>query len=190
MVDKMNLYMTNAKNKVWLTILFLGLYTNTFSQIVKGIGGSAIYNFQTNSVGLDVRAEIPVKSIHFLDGLKIVPQISYFPWFDKITEFYIGSSIHLGVYSINKWAFYTLANISYNGWINYKSSSMSGASFSNLGLEGGIGITTKACLRPFAELRYNVKWREASFRVGLIYTIKCEKRGAVPCSKIPPPPQF
>jgi hypothetical protein len=190
MDNKMNLNMTCTKIKVWLTILILGLCNNTFSQIIKGIGGSAIYNFQTKSFGLDLRAEMPLKSIHFLDGLKIVPQITYFPSFNKITEFYIGSSVHLGVYTINKWAFYTLANISYNGWINYKDSNMSDAKFSNLGLEGGIGVTTKACLRPFAEIRYNVKWKEANLRVGLIYTIKCEKRGAVPCSKIPPPPQF
>jgi hypothetical protein len=175
--------------KTCIIAIVIILSTNVYSQ-KTGVGGSAIYNFQTKSFGLDLRAEIPLKKISFLDGLKIVPQLAYYPSFNKITEFYIGSSVHLGVYTFNKWVFYTLVNLSYNGWINYKSSGMNNASFSNLGIEGGIGVTTKACLRPLMEIRYNAKWREASIRLGLIYTIKCEKRGQVPCSKTPPPPQF
>jgi hypothetical protein len=184
--------MNGIKIKITVFLLVFSFNSHLYSQVKNQcVGGSAIYNFQTNSLGLDLRAEFSLKKIHFLDGIKLVPQLSYFFWFDKVTEFYLGSSVHLGVYTINnKWALYTLVNLSYNGWINYSSSNMENAKFSNLGLEGGIGVTTKACLRPFAELRYNVKWREANIRVGLIYTIRCEKRGAVPCSKIPPPPQF
>jgi hypothetical protein len=181
--------MAVEKMKIWTLILILFISTNVFSKNT-GVGGSAIYNFQTNSFGLDVRTEIPLKKPTLLEGLKIVPQLTYFPSFNKIHEFYIGSSVHLGVYSINKWTFYTLVNLSYNGWINYSSSPMADAKFSNIGFEGGIGVTTNSCLRPFVELRYNVKWKEANLRLGIVYTIKCENRGMVPCSKIPPPPQF
>jgi hypothetical protein len=160
-----------------------------FSQ-QNGAGGAVIYNFQTNGIGLDIRADIPLKSIDFLDGISIVPQLAYFPPISKIHEFYIGSSAHLGVYTLNKWKFYVLGNLSYDGWINYENSGKKNAKFSNLGLEGGLGITSKKCIRPFMEIRYNVKWKEANVRLGLIYTIKCERRGAVPCPKIPPPPKL
>jgi hypothetical protein len=175
------------RSVVVFLIMISGIHV--FSQN-NGLGGGLIYNFQTNSIGLDLRGELPLKSIDFLEGVSVVPQIAYFPSFNKIHEFYIGSGIHLGVYSINKWKFYALGNLSYNGWINYKSSKKENAKFSNLGLEGGIGVTTKKCLRPFMEFRYNVKWKEANLRLGFIYTIKCEKRGAVPCSKIPKQPEF
>jgi hypothetical protein len=181
--------MEDTVKKILISVLIFTMSVNVFAQKIRAVG-SAIYNFQTNSVGIDLRAEIPLKKPVLLDGFTVVPQIIYYPWFNKVTEFYIGSSVHLGVYSIKKWALYTLVNISYNGWINYESSGMSDAKFSNLGIEGGIGVTTKRCLRPFMEIRYNIKWKEANLRLGLIYTIKCEKRGQVPCSKIPPPPKF
>jgi hypothetical protein len=170
-------------------LVLLLVCSSVYSQ-QNGVGGSLIYNFQTKGVGLDARYEIPLTQVKILEGLSVVPQIGYFPWFNKVSEFYMGSSIHLGVYNYNKWAFYALANLSYNGWINYKDSPMADAKFSNLGLEGGIGITRNTCLRPFAEIRYNVKWREATLRIGFMYTIDCEKRGQVPCSKIPKQPEF
>jgi hypothetical protein len=170
-----------------LIIIMSGIYG--FSQ-KHGVGGAIIYNFQTNSIGLDLRTDLPLKNIDFLEGISLVPQLAYFPSFNKVHEFYIGSSVHLGVYTINKWKFYALGNLSYNGWINYENSKKKNAKFSNLGLEGGLGITTKKCLRPFMEFRYNVKWKEANLRLGFIYTIKCERRRAVPCSKIPKQPEF
>ncbi len=177
--------------KIKVIIIFLGLifYREVNSQ-QTGVGGALIYNFQTQSAGLDIRTEIPIKKIKLLDGLTVAPQLAYYPWFNKVTEFYIGSSLHLGVYTLGNWVFYGLANLSYNGWINYEKSRKNNAKFSNLGFDGGIGVTNKSCLRPFMELRYNLKWRESGIRMGLIYTIKCDKRGMVPCSKIPPPPQF
>jgi hypothetical protein len=175
--------------KVIAVLFFLLACHFAYSQ-QNGLGGSAIYNFQTNSIGLGLRAEFPLKSIELLDGLSIVPQASYFPSFNKITEFYIGTSAHLGVYTIRKWRFYGLVNLSYNGWINYKESDMQNAKFSNLGIEGGVGMTMKKCTRPFLEFRYNAKWREANVQFGFIYTIKCERRGSLPCPKIPPQPMF
>jgi len=178
---------TIKRSTIILSFILFG--TLAYSQ-QNGAGGAIIYNFQTKGIGLDLRADIPLKNIDFLDGISIVPQLSYFPPIGKIHEFYLGSSVHLGVYTLNKWKFYALGNISYNGWINYENSAKKNAKFSNVGLEGGIGVTSNKCLRPFMEFRYNVKWREANLRLGFIYTIKCEKRGEVPCPKIPPPPKF
>lgn len=181
-------------NKLLLNISVLFFLTNiTVNALTppqNGIGGSLIYNFQTSSIGLGLRAEYPLESIDFLDGMSLVPQASYFPWFNDISEFYIGTSVHLGLYTLNKWRFYGLVNLSYNGWINYDDSGSRNARFSNLGIEGGLGITMKRCVRPFLELRYNAWWREANIQLGLIYTIKCERRGSLPCPKIGPQPQF
>jgi hypothetical protein len=161
-----------------------------YAQQNRAVGGGLIYNLQTKSFGIDARAEYPVESISLLEGLTVSPQLSYYPWFNRIHEFYLGSSVHLGVYSVKNWKFYGLTTLSYNGWINYNNSNINNAKFSNLGFELGAGVTTNSCIRPFLEYRYNLKWREASLRIGLLYTINCKKRGMVPCPKIPDPPQF
>jgi hypothetical protein len=175
-----------------ISALFLLFCMNT--KAVKppqnGVGGSVIYNFQTNGIGLGLRAEYPLESIDLLDGVSLVPQIAYFPGFNDIHEFFVGTSAHLTCYTLNKWKFYGLINLSYNGWINYKDSGSRKAKFSNPGMELGAGITMNRCLRPFLEFRYNAWWREATVQLGLVYTLKCEKRGSLPCPKIPPPPQF
>jgi hypothetical protein len=177
-------------------IITFGLFclvnvTNGFSQNNK-IGGSAIYNVHTNSLGLGFRADIPLKSIDLLEGIGVVPQLAYYPSFDPITEFYLGLGANLGIYRLNNWKFYTLAELSYNGWINNDDVEYREGNFSNLGVEVGIGasVKVKKCWYPFFECRYNVWWNEIAVQLGILYTLKCERRGAVPCSKIPPQPQF
>ena len=170
-------------------VVFLFLSLNLFSQ-KKGYGGSLMYNLQTKSFGIGLRGEYPIEQISLLEGLVLAPQVAYYPSFNKIHEFYIGSSIHLGVYKIQKWKIYALTNISYNGWINHKNSGADNAKFSNIGFELGAGITGTSCTRPFFEYRYNVKWKEANLRLGIIHTFNCDKRGMVPCPKIPDAPKF
>jgi hypothetical protein len=172
-----------------LVNLSILINSNLYSQEYR-LGGAAIYNFSSKGIGIDARAEFPLKRVKLLEGLSIVPQFSYFPPFNEVTEFYLGSSIHLGFYKINKWIFYGLVNASYNGWLNYDESTDANAEFSNLAFEGGLGITRKKCVRPFLEFRLNAVGIEPSIRLGLLYTFNCERRGAVPCSKIPPQPQF
>jgi hypothetical protein len=172
-----------------LLILLMFAGRKVYSQEYR-TGGSVIYNFRAKGIGLEARVEFPIKRVKLLEGLSIVPQFSYYPPFNDMTEFYLGSSVHLGLYKINKWIFYGLANASYNGWINYDESPDADAHFSNLALEGGLGVTRKKCVRPFLELRLNAIGMEPSVRLGFLYTFNCERRGAVPCSKIPPQPQF
>jgi hypothetical protein len=154
------------------------------------MGGSAVYNFKNKGFGLEGRLEFPIKQIRLLEGFSIVPQFAYFPAFNTIKEFYLGSSVHIGVYRYNKWIFYALGNVSYNGWLNYEDSDSPDAKYSNIALEGGLGITRKTCARPFLELRLNAIGIEPNIRLGFLYTFNCEKRGMVPCSRIPPQPQF
>ena len=184
--------MLNLKKIKALLIITLSLYgTLLFSQQNR-IGGSAVYNFHTRSIGAVFRMEFPINKIDLLEGISILPQVLYFPPFNPIHEFYLGSSIHLGLYSITRWSFYSLANISYNGWINHNDTLYREGKFSNPGIELGVGVSRKVkkCLYPFLELRYNIRWSEFTFGLGLMYTLKCDRRGAVPCPKIPPQPHF
>ena len=174
-----------------LLLVPLGISTTVFSQNNR-MGGSVVYNLHTKGLGLGIRGEIPINRISLLNGISIVPQLTYFPSYNPIHEFYLGSGVHLGVYSIERWSFYALTNISYNGWINNDDAEYREGKFSNLGIEAGLGVSRKVkkCLHPFFEFRYNFRWNEITMGLGLMYTLKCERRGAVPCSKIPPQPQF
>lgn len=155
--------------KLLIFIIVLSFNINIYSQKI-GVGISAIYNPQTESFAAGLRAEIPYKRI------SIVPQIAYYPSFNKVTEYYAGLSLHLNLLYIKNWAFYGLAHGSYNGWINYTTSPMKDASFSNWDGEIGVGITTRKCLRPFIEYRYNLKWKETNLRIGVMYFFGCNSK--------------
>lgn len=172
-------YNNILKTIVIATLIMFSSYL--FSQN-KGIGLCAIYNFQTESIGIGLRGEVPVKK------LIIVPQIAYYPAFNKITEFYAGVSWHLDIASYGNLTMYTILNGAFNGWINYENSTMSNAKFSNWAAEGGIGFKKGKCWKPFIELRYNVKWKEANLRLGIMYYFNCnskngrsKKKKAVSC---------
>jgi hypothetical protein len=162
---------------------------NSYAQEFRA-GGALIYNLKTRGFGLGIRAEFPLERFDLLEGFSVVPQISYFPAFNEVSEFNIGSSLHLGVYEYHNWLFYGLANVSYRGWINYEDSNDPDAKFSNLMLDGGVGVTRNTCWRPFLELRLNAIGIVPSIHLGILYTFRCDRRGMVPCSKIPPPPKF
>lgn len=169
-----------------LSLLFL---TDIKAQKIPA-GGSLIYNLQTRGFGVGARAEFQIKQVDLLEGIYLVPQVAYFPGFNTIHEFYAGSSLHLGVYATKMFRVYALTNLSYNGWINYDESAASNAKFSNLQFDLGAGISGTKCWRPFFEYRYNLKWKEASLHLGLLYVFNCNQRGMVPCSDIPDAPKF
>ncbi len=157
--------------KLTIVLFILAISFSAFSQKF-GVGLSAIYNPQTESFAAGLRAEIPKEKY------SIVPQVAYYPAFNKITEFYGGVSVHLNVLDLKKLTFYAIGNASYNGWLNYSSSSIEGGSMSNWGAEAGGGLTTKGCFRPFLEYRYNAKWQETNARFGLIYFFKCNNKNS------------
>jgi hypothetical protein len=172
-----------------MTVMLIAGGIPSFSQEYR-VGGSAIYNLKNSGIGFGLRAEFPILRIDLLEGLSVVPQASYFPGFNDVEEFYLGSSLHLGMYSWEKWLLYGMVNASYKGWANHDDSGDPNAKFSNLALDGGVGITRNTCWRPFLELRLNTIGFEPNIRMGILYTVHCENRGMVPCSKVPVLPQF
>ncbi|MBN2669904.1 MAG: hypothetical protein JXR60_11850 [Bacteroidales bacterium] len=138
-----------------------------------GVGLSAIYNFQTESVGAGFRLNFKPDN-----RFRVIPQAAYYPGFNKVNEYYAGLALELTIFKIKKYDFYLLAHGGYNAWLNYESSGMEGAKYSNAVLEGGAGIVKNSgCWRPFLEYRYNGKWKETNLRLGIMYVFGCKNKG-------------
>lgn len=135
------------------------------------LGGEVIYNMQTSSYGAGLRVELAHKYY------SIVPQVAYYPAFNKITEFYAGVSLHLNAIKAKSWTGYAILHGGYNGWINYQNSAVKNAQFSNWDAEAGAGVKLNRCFYPYVECRYNARWREASIRLGFAYTFGCKAKG-------------
>ena len=157
------------KRILLVAIIFITPFIG-FNQNI-GIGGSAIYNFQSESFGAGAR-------VNFFpnNNLSFVPQFSYY-FFGPVSEWTAGLSLELKVVKLNTFNFYLLAHGGYNTWINFDASNMEGASPKNWNAEAGIGVTTNKCLRPFLEYRYNIKFQETHLQLGLLYIFGCGNDG-------------
>ena len=161
-------------------LLFLLVITFMLSHAQKrsggggiGFGVSSIYNFQTERFGFGARLNLKPAN-----GFRVVPQFAYYPGFNKINEYYLGLAFEINLFKIKKYDFYTLLHGGYNHWSNSALSKMEGASPNNWVGEIGLGIVrNKGCWRPFTEFRYNAKWLETNFRIGLMYVFKCNDKG-------------
>lgn len=167
-----------------MKIYFWGLFLNIFafplvSQNV-GTGLSVMYNFQTESFGMGARANF------FPDNrIRFVPQLYYYPSFNKVEEYIVGLGMEYPFLKTNNVHFYALAYGAYNAWLNYQVSEKKGAKKNNWNGEIGIGISTNACWRPFAEFRYNFKFLETHLQAGILYVFGCKgknKDSAVQCT--------
>lgn len=155
--------------KKTLFISFLILISCSFKAQKIGIGGSAMWNFQTESMGLGARVNFfPNNTISY------VPQFTWYGLIGPISEWTIGLSIEAKVKRGNTFNWYLMAHGGYNNWGNAGSSALENASTTNWNLEGGAGITTNWCLRPFLEYRYNIKFQETHLRLGLLYIFGCQ----------------
>ena len=129
-----------------------------------GIGG--VYDFQANGLGVGLRAYIPLTK-----KFAVSPQINYFLPFNEIHELYAGIAIQYKLLPIKKFVLYPLAAAYYNRWVNYSNFEPPQAKLNNVGEEVGLGIMKdKGCVRPFAEQRYNIKWKEYIFHIGVLFS--------------------
>lgn len=158
------------KNLIPLIIAFF-FFTNSNAQNF-GVGGSAMYNFQTESFGLGARANFFPNST-----LSFVPQFTYYPGWGPVKEYMIGMALELKIKRGNTLNWYLLGHGAYNNWQNHENSAMEGAEPSNINLEAGLGVATNSCLRPFLEYRYNTRFQETHLRLGLLYIFGCSGGG-------------
>jgi hypothetical protein len=148
-------------------IIAILLVTLSGSAQKIGVGASAIYNFQTESLGAGVRVNIfPNNKLSF------VPQASYF-FSGPVNEYTVGLALEYKVIQREKFNIYALAHGGYNSWLTYANSGKEGAKPSNWNGEIGAGITTNHCLRPFLEYRYNFKFLETHLDFGFLYIFGC-----------------
>ncbi|PJA07298.1 MAG: hypothetical protein COX70_07355 [Flavobacteriales bacterium CG_4_10_14_0_2_um_filter_32_8] len=152
-----------------LSLIFLLFLLPFFGNTQNiGVGASALYNFQTESGGFGARVNFfPNKTISY------VPQFTYY-LFGPVSEYMIGLSIEFKVKRGNTFTYYLMAHGAYDQWLNAAASGMEGAQTTNWNLEGGVGITTNRCLRPFLEYRYNIKFMETHLRLGILYIFGCK----------------
>ncbi len=137
-----------------------------------GVGADAMYNFQTESIGAGAR-------VNFFPNnrLSFVPQFSYYFPFNKVSEYFLGLGLEYKFIRRERVNFYAIVHGGYNQWLNYEVSPLNNAKPNNWDLEGGIGVSTNTCLRPFLEYRYNIRFEETHLRLGLLYIFGCKKGG-------------
>ena len=69
-----------------------------------GYGASAIYNFQAEGIGADLRVRIPTP----VNNLYVVPEISYYPPFNRYHELYAGGALQYDILRIRRYNLYLL----------------------------------------------------------------------------------
>ena len=155
--------------KVYIIITLLLIPFLGFNQNI-GAGASALYNLQSESMGIGARISIfPNNSVSF------VPQFSYYSLFiGSISEWTAGLSIELKVFKRKHLNYYFIAHGGYNNWSNPTETSTITDPVT-LNFEGGVGISGTRCLRPFLEYRYNVVFQETHFQLGLLYIFGCKE---------------
>ncbi|MEI7594565.1 MAG: hypothetical protein WCK02_02375 [Bacteroidota bacterium] len=153
--------------KQFLTILFFIVFINSSkSQTIVGAGVGAIYNFQANGFGADVRV-----LTHLYRNIYAMPRFAYFPGNNKINEFYAGADIDWFLANIKKkYTPYIFTGFHYNCWLNNIIYNSEKATKNNLAIEPGLGfLIKKGCYNPYIETRYNTKWKEFSLEIGIIF---------------------
>ncbi len=130
---------------------------------------SGIYDFQTNGIGIGLRGYFPINAV---DRLALSPQVSYFPSFNVVTEFYAGLAAQYTLAYVQNWDLYGLAAGYYDDWINYaKFDSKIARQNSFAGEIGGGIMRSVGCFHPFLEGRYDTRWKEAHIELGFLVTL-------------------
>jgi hypothetical protein len=130
-----------------------------------GYGAAIIYNFATEGFGADVRVKIPIRN-----RLSAVPEISYFPGFNRYHEFYAGLALHYEIFTIKSYNLYLAAGGYYNNWMNADEFIPGARKQNNFVFEAGGGLVrNRGCFRPFIEDRYDFKWKENNLRIGIYW---------------------
>ncbi len=177
--------------KTIIVILLLSLQLQAQDKIAFGLSG--MYNFPLQTVGIGLRAQIPV-----IERLYVVPQIKYAPSFNTIHEFYGGVNMHYFLLNNTishgykqqtmpqRPVLYLAAGVEYNRWLNYEKTKNLKANQNNLLPEVGLGISVGGHLvRAFAEVKYNIIWEESYGEFGvMIYPFNPKRNRKNNCPKI------
>lgn len=138
-----------------------------------GLGFSAAYNFQTESVGAGIRASIPMGK-----SFSLVPQATYFFAFNPVHELHGQLNLHFHPIRLGRFTPYLIGGVSANQWFSYAASPYPKARAFNLLAELGGGLAYRwRNVSFFAEQRYNPIWREGTLHVGALFYFGKGKKG-------------
>lgn len=158
------------KKKLTLLVITIVLISiGAKAQDLIGIGASAIYNFQSEGIGIGARVHIPFKK-----RIVLVPQVNYFAPFNIVHEFNAGINVNYNVVMRKKLIGYLTAGGYFNYWFNSDASPMPNAKTINISPDLGAGLLFgKRCFKPFVEQRYNPLFQEGSFHLGFLWFPGC-----------------
>lgn len=163
------------KNVIYI-LIFLSLTFSSKAQLVKewGVGAEVIYNIPINGIGIGLRSHV-----HIADRWFLSPQVSNYPGWNQVSEYYFGANLNYNFLPYTKWGIYAAVGPYYNHWSNFASSDYSKAQRANFSAEMGGGIVKNfGCIRPFLEYRANTKWWESNLRLGFnVYFNSCGGSG-------------
>jgi len=131
-----------------------------------GYGFGLVYNVPVQSFGPELKARIPIRR-----RLYLAPELSYFLPFSPIHELYAGAAAHYELpIPAGRFSPYLAAGAYYNNWMNVDEYRNSLKDRHNFAPEAGAGIILSyGCVRPYLESRYDIRWREATIRIGLLF---------------------
>jgi opacity protein-like surface antigen len=145
------------------------------------LGLGAMYNFQTESWGVDARLKIPL-----IDNLSLVPRFSYYLPGNKINEYYLGADVNYYIPTNDFLDLYILAGGYYNNWINNEQYYFGIDKKNNVVPEcgGGVILNIGCRVKWYIEYRYNIKWKEGAVGTGILLTFqRCKSIQRCPAYK-------
>ena len=160
--------------RIFLLFVIIGslMWSESHAQGI-GIGGSVIRNWQTEGTGFGGRLFIPVR-----DRVTVIPQFTWFPRFNILSEYFGGVSVHYDVISRSKFTAYVSGSGHVNIWVTANESTFSKAKTMNISPEVGGGLLFgRGCWKPFLEHRYNPVWKEGSTHLGIYWFPQCKGSG-------------
>jgi hypothetical protein len=176
---------------ITITLLF-AVFLTSYGQEKPSFGLSATYNFPLKTSGVGFRGNIPI-----IEKLMVVPQVKFMPSYNSVNELYAGLNLHyvLAQSAIVKKNIqrknptlaqvYLAAGIQYNRWINYVPTLNDRAKAENFLPETGIGVNIgKKRWKAFAELKYNIFWKESYTEIGVLINPFIKRNKTTDCPKI------
>ena len=150
--------------RITLILIFItSVYVAVAQKTPISLGVAGGYNFQTQGFGIDIRATKPLT-----DNMRATLRYANFPSFNMVKETYLGMDLDYIIYEALKIDYYGFIGLNYDNWENAAESQSSKAKKNNFVVEGGIGAEIKyKMFRPFAEWRYDTKWREGTVFIGV-----------------------
>lgn len=153
------------KSILLVLVLFLSTLSIKSQVWDWGLGASAVATPQTLNFGGSLRALIMLDD----DVVGIAPKFTYMPGLFNTVEWYAGGHLQYNIRPYKKTGVYAILGAYYNQHDQNADHRDASKNWSVL-FEPGIGIQRNdGCLRPFAEARYNSKWKEGNLHVGLLF---------------------